>query len=98
MNLISVVEIDPMAPRATTPVLVGKCAVNRKPMPGTPHTLYQICYGGAIVRTQLSYPSQGDCDAAVTAARARLQAASKKAEKPRAARFNGAIKRARKAA
>ena len=75
ISLRSVVKYDPMAPRPTTPILVGQYVVARRPLQGSVHTLYMILDGAEVVRTSISIPSEGDCADAITAHR-RRQAAS----------------------
>jgi hypothetical protein len=92
IGLRSTFHYDPMAPRATTPVLVGKYVVARRPLSGSVHTLYMILDGTYVVSTSISYPNEDDCAAAVNKHR-RKQAASltdktiaKAQRKPRAMR------------
>lgn len=65
IGLRTYVKYDPMAPRATTPVMVGKYVVARRPLQGSVHTLYMVMDGNAIVGASISYPSEDDCAAAV---------------------------------
>jgi hypothetical protein len=65
IGLRSIVHYDPMAPRATTPVMVGKYVVARRPLAGSVHTLYMILDGTQVVGTAISYPTEDDCAAAV---------------------------------
>ena len=65
------VKYDPMSTRATTPVMVGAYVVHRKPLQGSVHTLYMIMDAADVARTQISYPSESDCE---TALRARTNA------------------------
>jgi hypothetical protein len=67
LGLCTFVKYDPMAPRAKTPVMVGRYVVHRKPLHGSGHTLYMIMDGADIARTQISYPSEGDCASALSA-------------------------------
>jgi hypothetical protein len=67
LGLYTFVKYDPMAPRATTPVMVGQYVVHRKPLLGSVHTLYMIMDGTDVARTQISYPSEGDCASALSA-------------------------------
>lgn len=69
LSLRTFVKYDPMARRATTPVMVGPFVVHRKPLLGQIYTLYMIMDGAKIARTQISYPSESDCATAVTASR-----------------------------
>jgi len=64
-----------MAPRATTPVMVGKYVVGRRPLHGSVHTLYMIMDGSAVVATSISRPDAYDCETAITKHR-RKQTAS----------------------
>jgi hypothetical protein len=65
IGLRSIVHYDPMAPRATTPVMVGKYVVARRPLAGSVHTLYMILDGIEVVGKSISYPDEDDCAAAV---------------------------------
>ncbi|MFM0315980.1 beta-hexosaminidase [Paraburkholderia nemoris] len=65
IGLRSIVHYDPMAPRASTPVIVGKYAVARRPLAGSVHTLYMILDGVQVVGTSISYPSEDDCASAI---------------------------------
>ncbi|MEM5449876.1 beta-hexosaminidase [Paraburkholderia guartelaensis] len=75
LGLRSVVFYDPMAPRPTTPVMVGQYVVARRPLLDSIYTLYMILDGKTVLSTQISYPSEGDCASAVLAHR-RKQAVS----------------------
>lgn len=94
IGLRSIVHYDPMAPRATTPVMVGKYVVTRRPLAGSIHTLYMIMDGSAVVGTSISYPNEDDCATAIKKSR-RKQAeslaattiAKAKKRKPRAIRL-----------
>ncbi|QBQ98188.1 beta-hexosaminidase [Paraburkholderia pallida] len=79
IGLRSVVKYDPMAPRPTTPVMVGQYVVARRPLSDSIYTLYMILDGATIVRTQISYPSEDDCASAVQ--RHRTAQAASMAEK-----------------
>jgi len=96
IGLRTYVKYDPMAPRATTPMMVGKHVVARRPLHGSVHTLYMILDGSAVVGTSISVPNEYDCDAAVNKHR-RKQAANladktiaKAKRKPRALRVKEA--------
>ncbi|MFL9960443.1 beta-hexosaminidase [Paraburkholderia sediminicola] len=65
IGLRTYVKYDPMAPRATTPVMVGKYVVARRPLAGSVHTLYMILDGSDVVGTSISYPNEDDCATAV---------------------------------
>ncbi|WP_341868591.1 beta-hexosaminidase [Paraburkholderia lacunae] len=55
-----------MAPRATTPIMVGKYVVARRPLADSVHTLYMILDGSTVVSTSISYPNEDDCASAVS--------------------------------
>lgn len=65
IGLRSIIHYDPMAQRATTPVMVGKYVVARRPLAGSVHTLYMILGGTQVVGTAISYPTEDDCASAV---------------------------------
>ena len=67
--LRSTFHYDPMAPRATTPILVGKFVVTRQPLLGSIYTEYLIMDGPVVVRRSISHPCEGDCATAVNAYR-----------------------------
>jgi len=68
ISLRTIVKYDPTAPRPTTPILVGKYVVARKPIADSIHTLYMIMDGRDVVRAQISWPSEADCEGAIRAA------------------------------
>ncbi len=93
IGLHTYVKYDPMAPRATTPVMVGKFVVARRPLHGSVHTLYMIMDGSTVVGTSISYPGEGDCASAIQKHQRRAAAslaekaiAAAKKRKPRAMR------------
>ncbi|MEX3951998.1 beta-hexosaminidase [Paraburkholderia sp. EG287B] len=65
IGLRTIVKYDPMAPRPTTPIVVDQYVVARRPLSDSIYTLYMILDGATIVGTQISYPSEDDCAAAV---------------------------------
>jgi hypothetical protein len=82
-----------MALRATTPIMVGKYIVARRPLADSVHTLYMIMDGNAVVGTSISYPNEGDCASAITKHHRRIAEtmaaktiATAKKRKPRAMR------------
>jgi hypothetical protein len=88
---------DPMAPRATTPMLVGKHVVARRPLHGSVHTLYMILDGSDVVGTSISVPNESDCETAINKSRRKSAAsmaetaiAKAKKRKPRALRIREA--------
>jgi hypothetical protein len=58
-----------MAPRVTTPILVGKFVVARRPLLGSIYTEYLIMDGPVVVRTLISHPGEDDCATAISAYR-----------------------------
>ncbi|CAN0626448.1 Beta-hexosaminidase [Burkholderia multivorans] len=93
LSLRTVVRYDPNAPRPSTPILVGKYVVHRRPLPDSLYTLFMIVDGNEIAGTQISIPSEADCAGAVKRLRDAKKAASAvaaeaiaKAKKPRKAR------------
>ncbi|KVD31036.1 hypothetical protein [Burkholderia ubonensis] len=94
LSLRTVVRYDRNAKRPTTPILVGKYVVARRPLPDSLHTLYMILDGAEIAGTQISIPSEADCATAIkrlrdakraagVAAGVAASAAIAKAKKPR---------------
>ncbi|MFL9860833.1 beta-hexosaminidase [Paraburkholderia madseniana] len=65
IGLRSIVHYDPMAPRATTSVMVGKYVVARRPLADSVHTLYMILDGTDVVGTSISHPNEDDCASAI---------------------------------
>ena len=87
IRLRTIVKYDPMAARPTTPILVGKYVVARKPIADSVHTLYMIMDGRDVVRTQISYPTAADCEGAIrAAANARTETARALAKAKKSAR------------
>ncbi|MFL9899035.1 beta-hexosaminidase [Paraburkholderia fungorum] len=76
IGLRSTFHYDPMAPRATTPVMVGQFVVARRPLAGSVHTLYMILDGTDVVGTSISYPNEDDCARTVNKHRRKQQASS----------------------
>ncbi|KVO77140.1 beta-hexosaminidase [Burkholderia ubonensis] len=65
LALRSIVRYDPNAKRPSTPVLVGKFVVARRPLSNSLHTEYLILDGSEIAGKQISYPSEADCATAI---------------------------------
>ncbi|MBR7893184.1 beta-hexosaminidase [Burkholderia multivorans] len=93
LSLRSVVRYDRDAKRPTTPILVGKYIVARRPLADSVHTLYMILDGAEIAGTQISYPTEDDCATAIKRLRdtkrsleAEAAAVIARAKKPRKAR------------
>lgn len=80
LSLRTVVRYDRDARRPSTPILIGKTVVMRRPIPDSIHTEHLIMDGNDVVRTQISIPSEGDCESAINAARRRRQAAEQTAK------------------
>ncbi|WP_186040561.1 beta-hexosaminidase [Burkholderia gladioli] len=79
LSLRSVVRYDRNAKRPSTPILVGKYVVGRRPITDSLHTLYLILDEGDIAGTQISIPSEDDCAQAVKRLRDARRAAAKTA-------------------
>ncbi|MCA8076028.1 beta-hexosaminidase [Burkholderia cepacia] len=88
LSLRSVTRYDRNAKRPTTPILIGKYVVGRRPLADSVHTLYMILDGAEIAGTQISIPSEGDCACAIKRLRDAKRAAGIEASK--------AIKKAKK--
>ncbi|WP_175981394.1 beta-hexosaminidase [Burkholderia sp. BCC1630] len=65
LSLRSVARYDRNEKRPTTPILVGKYVVGRRPLADSLYTLYMILDGAEIAGTQISIPSEGDCADAI---------------------------------
>ncbi|MFM0647257.1 beta-hexosaminidase [Paraburkholderia bryophila] len=96
IGLRSIVKYDPMAPRATTPIMVGQYVVARRPLHGSVHTLYMILDGSAVAHTSISAPNADDCHTAIAKHKRRIAATltektiAKAKRKPRAMRVKEA--------
>lgn len=75
IGLRTFVKYDPMAPRATTPMMVGQHVVARRPLHGSVHTLYMIMDGSTAVHTSISTPDADDCRTAIAKHQRRTAAA-----------------------
>ncbi|KVM89573.1 hypothetical protein [Burkholderia stagnalis] len=94
LQLRSVARYDRNAKRPTTPILVGKYVVGRRPLADSVHTEYLILDGTEIAGKQISVPDEGDCANAIKRLRGTKRAAGiaasdaiakgKKPRKPRA--------------
>ncbi len=65
LSLRTVTRYDRDAKRPTTPILVGKYIVGRRPLADSLYTLYMILDGVEIAGAQISIPSEGDCASAI---------------------------------
>ncbi|WP_414451485.1 beta-hexosaminidase [Burkholderia sp. 22PA0099] len=74
LSLHSATRYDPRADRPSTPILVGKYVVDRRPLSDSIYTLYSIRDGAAVARTQISIPSEADCASAIHARVAAINA------------------------
>lgn len=81
LSLRSVTRYDRNAKRPTTPILIGKYVVGRRPLADSLHTLYMILDGAEIAGTQISIPSEGDCASAIKRLRDAKRAAGIEASK-----------------
>lgn len=65
LSLRTIVRYDPNARRPSTPILVGKYVVGRRPLADSVHVEYLILDDTEIAGTQISIPSEGDCFTAI---------------------------------
>ncbi|AIO40590.1 putative beta-hexosaminidase [Burkholderia cenocepacia] len=94
LSLRTVFRYDPDAKLPTSPILVGKHVVGRRPLPDGLYTEYLILDGNEIAAKQISIPSEGDCETAIKrlrdakraleAATTHVIARAKKPRRPRA--------------
>ncbi|WP_175947608.1 beta-hexosaminidase [Burkholderia pyrrocinia] len=75
LSLRTITRYDPNARRASTPILIGKYVVGRRPLADSVHTLYLILDGIEIAGKQISIPSEGDCASAIKSLRDAKRAA-----------------------
>ncbi|WP_322038418.1 beta-hexosaminidase [Burkholderia cenocepacia] len=80
LSLRTIVRYDRDARLPSTPILVGKTVVMRRPIADSIHTEYLIMDGHDVVRRQISIPSEGDCESAINAARRQRQSAERAAK------------------
>ncbi|WP_081078715.1 beta-hexosaminidase [Burkholderia pseudomultivorans] len=81
LSLRTITRYDRNARRPSTPILIGKYVVGRRPLPDSVHTLYMILDGSEIASTQISIPSEGDCATAIKRLREAKRAAGIEASK-----------------
>ncbi|KVQ68073.1 beta-hexosaminidase [Burkholderia territorii] len=93
LSLRTVVRYDPDAKLPTTPILIGKYVVGRRPLPDGLYTEYLILDGNEIAAKQISIPSEDDCATAIKRLRdtkraleAEAAAVIARAKKPRRSR------------
>ncbi|MDN8043007.1 beta-hexosaminidase [Burkholderia vietnamiensis] len=65
VSLRTIRRYDRNARRPSTPILVGKYVVGRRPLADSVHTEYLILDGTEIAHKQISIPSEGDCADAI---------------------------------
>jgi hypothetical protein len=65
LTLRTVACYDRNVQRPSTPILVGKYVVGRRPLADSLHTLYMILDGAEIAGTQISIPDEGNCADAI---------------------------------
>ncbi|MDN7910104.1 MULTISPECIES: beta-hexosaminidase [Burkholderia cepacia complex] len=65
LSLRTITRYDRSARRPSTPILVGKYIVGRRPLADSVHTEYLILDGTEIAHKQISIPSEGDCATAI---------------------------------
>ncbi|MBN3823850.1 beta-hexosaminidase [Burkholderia contaminans] len=81
LSLRTIVRYDPNARRPSTPILVGKYVVGRRPLADSVHTEYLILDGTEIAGKQISIPDEGNCADAIKRLRAAKRAAGIEASK-----------------
>ncbi|KVF73404.1 hypothetical protein [Burkholderia vietnamiensis] len=65
LSLRTITRYDRNARRPSTPILVGKYVVGRRPLADSVHTEYLILDGIEVAHKQISIPSEGDCATAI---------------------------------
>ncbi|MGN7985164.1 beta-hexosaminidase [Burkholderia sp. 22313] len=80
LSLRTIVRYDRDARRPSTPILVGKTIVMRRPIADSIYTEYLIMDGHDVVRTQISIPSEEDCATALNSARRQRKAVEQAAK------------------
>ncbi|HDR9034370.1 TPA: beta-hexosaminidase [Burkholderia vietnamiensis] len=81
LSLRTIMRYDRNARRPSTPILVGKYVVGRRPLADSVHTEYLILDGTEIAHKQISIPSEGDCATAIKRLRDAKRAAGVEASK-----------------
>ncbi|WP_431206837.1 beta-hexosaminidase [Burkholderia cepacia] len=89
LSLRTITRYDRNARRPSTPILVGKYVVGRRPLADSVHTEYLILDGTEIAHKQISIPSESDCATVIKrlrdAKRAAATAASRAIDKAKKA-------------
>lgn len=88
LSLRTITRYDRNERRPSTPILIGKYVVGRRPLADSVHTEYLILDGTEIAGKQISIPSEGDCATAIKRLRDAKRAAGIEA--------SDAIKKAKK--
>ncbi len=65
LSLRTITRYDRNARRPSTPILIGKYVVGRRPLPDSVHTEYLILDGAEIARRLISIPDEGNCADAI---------------------------------
>ncbi|KVF06131.1 beta-hexosaminidase [Burkholderia vietnamiensis] len=65
LSLRTITRYDRNARRPSTPLLIGKYVVGRRPLPDSVHTEYLILDGTEIAHRQISIPDEGNCADAI---------------------------------
>lgn len=65
LSIRTITRYDRNARRPSTPILIGKYVVGRRPLADSVHTEYLILDGTEIADKQISIPSEGDCATAI---------------------------------
>ncbi|KOR22838.1 beta-hexosaminidase [Burkholderia cenocepacia] len=65
LSLRTITRYDRNARRPSTPILIGKYVVGRRPLPDSVHTEYLILDGTEIARRLISIPDEGNCADAI---------------------------------
>ncbi|MBR7961401.1 beta-hexosaminidase [Burkholderia vietnamiensis] len=98
LSLRTIVRYDRDYRRPSTPILIGKTVVQRRPIPDAIETEYLVMDGNEVVLRQVSIPSEGDCKTAINAARRKRRAAAQVAEAAIAQAAQKAMPRSKRAA
>ncbi|WP_338638248.1 beta-hexosaminidase [Burkholderia pyrrocinia] len=75
LSLRTITRYDRNEHRPSTPILIGKYVVGRRPLADSVHTEYLILDGTEIAHKQISIPSEGDCASAIKRLREAKRAA-----------------------
>ncbi|WP_107314299.1 beta-hexosaminidase [Burkholderia metallica] len=65
LSLRTTTRYDRNQRRPSTPILIGKYVVGRRPVPDSVHTEYLILDGTEIAGKQISIPDEGNCADAI---------------------------------